>query len=238
MGYGPIEFTSDVVSGGWNAIANITSGIGKGAEALISPFFPSPQKKTPILSETVKSAGMVGQTFRPVAKENQSMVETSGMYLSDNFLSSQYAERFNAPAKVAESKALSASVSAKDSDWLGNSLTWALEQSKKISTIADSFIELWGLKPREPISEGAAEIGNSPGTVEHLQKDFYRQAETTKTWAKGFLDQVKGLFGIGYEGPAGGQPVQDVTHEIGPFTRAEFGTIAIVVIALLLLGRK
>ena len=107
MGYGPIEFTSDVVSGGWNAIANITSGIGKGAEALISPFFPSPQKKTPTVSETVKSAGMVGQTFRPVDKENQSMVETSGMYLSDNFLSSQYAERFNAPTKVKESKALS-----------------------------------------------------------------------------------------------------------------------------------
>ena len=88
--------------------------------------------------------------------------------------------------------------------------------------------------------EGAAEIGNSPGVVEHLQPDKSQRIDTIKSSASGLLDQVKGLFGIGYEGPTGAQPARDVTHDVGPFTQAQASGLAIagIVLAILFLSKK
>ena len=234
---GPIEMAGDLVSGGWGAIANITSGIGKGAEALISPFFPSPQKQAPTVSQIVAPMGATGQTFRPTDPENISMVETQKMYAEGNYIGTQYAERFNAPAKVAESKQLSASVSKKDSDWFGNTLDWALEQSKKIATVADQYMEVWDLSKREPISEGPKEVGNSPGTVTHLQKDIDKRVGTIKTTGSKLLAQFKGLFSVGYEGPTGDQPAHQTktgTEFLEPRTTIAFAAVAIIAAFLLL----
>jgi len=235
MGYGPVELAGDLVSGGWNAVANITSGIGQGAEALISPFFPSPQKHTPTVSQIVAPMGATGLTYRPVDPENMSMVETQSMYADRNFLDTQYEERFNAPAKVAESKELSASVSKKDSDWIGEGLTWALDQTKKVRTVADEFMELWGVKKREPISEGPTEIGNSPGTVTHTQKDIDKRVDTIKGMGSGMLEQIKGLFSIGYPGPTGDQPVNEPTTGTVIEPQAALVIAAVAVVAYLLL---
>lgn len=239
MGFGPVELAGGIVQGGWDAIANITSGIGKGAEALISPFFPTPQKKTPTVSQIVEPMGAAGETYRTTMLENQSMVETQKMYAHGNYIGTQYEERFNAPAKVAESKQLSASVSKKDSDWLGGGLDWALSQSKKIATVADEFMMTWDLKPREPISEGDKEIGNSPGTIVHLQKEIGKGVETVKKMGAGMWGQIKGLFGIGYSGPTGNQPVLGIKHEIEPSGKTTIGiAIVVVIVALLLLRKK
>lgn len=240
MGYGPVELAGDLVSGGWDAIANITSGIGKGAESLISPFFPSPQKQTPTVSQIVEPMGATGQTFRPTDPENPSMVETQKMYAGDNFLSSQYAERFNAPAKVAESKELSASISKKDSDWLGGGLDWALAQSKKIATVADEFMKTWDLEPRKSISEGPKETGNSPGTVTHMQQDVDKRVGTIRATGSKLLEQVKGLFSIGFEGPTGDQPAHQTKTgaEYFPEPKTTLGiAVAVVIVALLLLRK-
>lgn len=240
MGYGPVELAGDLVQGGWDAVANITSGIGKGAEALISPFFPSPQKQTPTVSQIVEPMGATGFTFRPTDPENMSMAETQKMYADDNYLGTQYAERFNAPAKVAESKQLSESVSKKDSDWIGETLDWALAQSKKIATVADEFTKTWDLESREPISEGPKEIGNSPGTVTHMQQDVDKRVGTIRATGSKLLEQVKGLFSIGYEGPTGDQPVHQTKGgtEYFPKPKATLGIAAAVGIIALLLLRK
>ncbi len=238
MGYGPIELAGDLVQGGWDAVANITSGIGKGAEALISPFFPSPQKQTPTVSQIVEPMGATGFTFRPTDPENPSMVETQGMYADRNFLGTQSAERFNAPAKVAESKKLSESVSKKDSDWISGGLDWALAQSKKIATVADEFMKTW--ESREPISEGPKETGNSPGTVTHMQQGIDKRIDIIRTIGSQLLEQVKGSFSVGYKGPTGDQPAHQTKTGTGyyPEPKATLGiAVAVCIIALLLLRK-
>ena len=226
--------SSQETSGGWMSVQNIINSIGRGAEALVSPFFPTPQKKTPTVSQINEQAGNDGLTYRPVIKENQSMVETNQMYAQSNFLGTQYEERFNPPAKVRESKNLSASVSQTETDWISGSLDWALQQSKKVDTIVDYVIDKWHLKPREPISEGPSEIGNSPCVIANMQPSEGETpaAETKVSRVTGIIDQVKGLFNLAFGGPTGPQPVNEID------SKQSLGIAAIIILALFLLVKK
>ena len=243
MGSGPLEWAGDVVAGGWNAIGNITAGLGKGAEALISPFFPSPQKSGPTVSETVAAAGGAGDTFRRTAVENQSMVETN-QWRDFNWVTSPYAANFAPTTKVEQSRRMDAMVSVQQTPFkpvetIFDVIGAGVGTATKVRTVVDEFMEIWGLKPREPISEGPKEVGNSRGDVSNVGKQVSRAAETVSAWGSAIVKQVKGLFSLGFSGPEGGQPAFGIKHEIEPSTKLTiYGAIALAVIAIILLRKK
>lgn len=237
-------FIGQTVAGGWNALANITAGIGKGASTLVSGFFPTTQRET-VKSEIVAPAGAAGQTYRPTLPENIGMMQTWSWSQKD-WLGSPQEANFAIPAKIKEGTNLAASVSPGDEskgpvetfvDVLGKFTIGATQ----IRTAADEFMEAWGLKPREPISEGPKETGASAGIVQHLNDIREKTASVLpaiQAAGSAILDQVKGLFSLGYE-PTGSQPVFSIQHELEPKTKITAGVIgAGIIIALLLLGRK
>lgn len=238
-----LGFIGQTVEGGWNALANITAGIGKGASTLVSGFFPTPQRET-IKSESIAAAGGGGQTYRTTLPENLSMGWTRN-FADQDWIGSPYQNQFAVPIKIKESKDLAAKVSTEMQrgpvETFVDVAKWGTEQAVKITTAADEFMYAWGLKKREPISEGPKETGASRGTVQYLNDIRDKTAAVlpaVKAAGGAILDQVKGLFNLGYE-PTGGQPVFSIQHELDPKTKLTAGMIAAgIIIALLLLGRK
>lgn len=230
---------TDLVSGGWDAVSNITAGIGKGASSLVGSFFPAAQRDT-IKSETVQAAGGAGQTYRPTAPEGQSWIETM-QYAEQQWIGSPYEAQFAVPAKIKESKQLAKSVSAPGAiGAIGGGLDWALEQTKKVTTLYDQLSFLW--EPRETII-AKPRAGYPEGRNERNLNDLVdRAAEVLKigkSKAGEFVNQVKGLFGLGY-GQTKKQPVFAIQHELQPSkqTWIGLGIIAAIIVVVLLLGKK
>ena len=232
-----------IIQGGWNAIENITAGIGQGASTFTGAFFPTPQREK-IKSESVAAAEGAGQTYRQTQWENPSM-HLSWNFAQKDWLDSPQEAQFAVPAKIKESQQLAAKVSAEPQrgplETFVDIARWGTEQAAKITTVADEFMVAWGLKKREPISGGAKETGNSPGTIQYLQDIRDKTAAvlpTLKAAGSAILDQVKGLFNLGYES-TGSQPVFSIQHELEPKTKITIGMAAAgIIIALLLFGRK
>jgi hypothetical protein len=195
-------------TGGWASIANILEGIGKGADFSSSSFFPTPQYNT-IRSDTVERAGADGLPYRQTTAENQSMIETD-WWARLGWVGSPYEDSNAIPVKVAESKGLDQSVSATKSgpvettdwgDWGRVAETGVMLYDK----IKDIF------SPRETV-EGEPRAGTIEGRNEQQTNiDVNRSADVITT-AKGFYDQVKGLFGLGYP-QTEPQPAAPVQHE-------------------------
>jgi len=238
-----LGFIGQTVEGGWNALANITAGIGKGASALVSGFFPTSQRET-IKSESVLAAGGSRMTYRPVLPENIGMLQTWNWSQEDWRTPNPYQAQFAVPAKVKESQDLAAKVSTGPQrgplETFVDFATWGTEQVSTITTVADDFMVAWGMKKREPISEGPKETGASRGTIQYLQDIRDKTAEVlpaVKAVGGALLDQVKGFFSLGYE-PTGGQPVFSIQHELDPKTKTTAMVVVVIIIAILLLGRK
>lgn len=221
-------YGSDLVGGGWDALDNITAGIGQ-------TIFPAQQRQT-VKSETVESAGGVGQTFRPTAPENMSMVETS-QWRNQGWLDSPYQEELSVGFKSAESQQL-AEIMGQKADPFDASLDWALAQTKKVTTLYDELKGFW--EPREVIKETPREGYPAGKDVRHLNEITEKGAEVIKAgkaWIGGVYDQVKGLFNLGFD-PTGKQPVFAIEHEIEPSVKIGIGVIAAAVILVLLLRKK
>jgi len=239
-----LGFIGQTVEGGWNAIANITSGIGKGAGTLVSGFFPTSQREKVAGGSPAPAEGS-GLTYRPVLPENIGMHQTWSWSQKEWETPNPYQEQFAIPTKTKESQDLAAKVSAKPQQGAVETIVDVFGKftigATKIRTAADQFMEAWGLKPREPISEGPKETGASAGVIQHLNDLRDKTAAvvpTLKAAGSAILDQVKGLFNLAYE-PTGGQPVFGIQHEIGKGTKITVGmAVAGIIIALLLLGRK
>lgn len=233
------ELASGLVSGGWDAIQNITAGIGKGASTLVSGFFPTPQRET-IKSETVQAAGGAGQTYRTIAPEGQSWIETM-QWAGDQWLGSPYEQQFAIPTKIQESKELAKSVSPeKSGDWIGEGLDWALQQTGKITTLVDELQSVFD-KPREPI-KGEPGQGPAAGSQSHLNDLISRAAEVLnlgKATVSGFVNQVKGLFNLGF-GQTAAQPGFAIQHDIQPTRQTWIGLaiIGAIILVVILWGRK
>lgn len=227
-----------IVQGSWNALQNIQDTIGKGASTFVSGFFPTQQREKVTGGSPAQAEG-AGLTYRPVLPEFQSLAD---MWLLEKSAATggigPY-ELQSASAKVQESQQLAAKISTETQrgpvetivDVFGKFTTGAT----KIRTAADEFMMAWGLKPREPISEG------SGGVIQNLD-DLKTAGAQVFTLMKGagnaILDQVKGLFNLGYE-PTGSQPVFSIQHELDPKTKTTaMVAVAAIVIALLLFGRK
>ena len=215
---------TDLVSGGWNAIDNIL--------AYGTPF-PAQQRQT-VKSETVQAAGGTGQTFRPTAPENPSMVETS-QWSNQGWLNSPYQEELSVGFKSAESIAL-AEVMGPKADPFGESLEWALAQTKKVTTLYDQLKGIWA--PREVITETPREGYPEGKDVRHLNETIEKGADVIKA-GKALIgkayDQVQGLFSRGFE--QGKQPVFSIEHELEPTVKIGIGVIVAAVILVLLLRK-
>lgn len=221
-----LVYGSDLVSGGWDALDNITAIIG-------SDYFPAIQRQT-VKSETVEAAGGSGQTFRPTAPENPSMVESKKWSLA-GWLGSPYQEELSVGFKSAESQQL-AEVMGPKADPFGVTLDWALAQTKKVTTLYDQLSGLW--QPREVITETPREGYPEGQDVRHLNETIEKGAEVIKAGraliGKAY-DQVKGLFNLGFE--QGKQPVFSIEHELEPTVKIGIGVIAAAIILVLLLRK-
>ena len=230
-----VQMATDLVSGGWNALSNVIASIGKGAETVIGSVFPAQQRQT-VKSETVEAAGGTGQTFRPTAPENPSMIESKEWSLA-GWLGSPYQDELSVGSKTAESQQLAETMGPK-SDPFGETLDWALSQTKKVTTLFDQLRGLW--EPREVITETPREGYPEGQDVRHLNETIEKGAEVLKAgkaWIGGVYDQVKGLFNLGFD-QTGKQPVFSIEHEIEPSVKIGIGVIAAAVILLLLLRKR
>ena len=219
------QYGSYLASGGWDAIENLI-GIG-------TPF-PA-QQRTTVKSETVLAAGTTGETFRTTIPENQSMIE-SAAWRASNWENSPYAEDLAVGFKTAESQQLAEAMGPK-SDPIGETLGWALAQTKKITTLYDQIMGT--REPREVIVE-TPRAGYPEGQdVRHLNETIDKGAEMIeagKAWIGGVYDQVKGLFNLGFD-QTGKQPVFSIEHELEPTVKIGIGVIAAAVILILLLRK-
>ena len=217
---------TDLVSGGWDAIDNIL--------ATGTPF-PAQQRST-IKSETAQAAGGTGQTYRPTAPENPSMIETE-QWRDAGWWGSPYQDELSIGAKTAESQQLAAVMGPK-ADPMGEGLDWALSQTVKVTTLFDQLKGMW--EPREVIVETPREGSPEGKDVKNLNQIVAKGADVIKagkSWIGGVYDQVKGLFNLGFD-QTGKQPVFSIEHEIEPTVKIGIGVIAAAVILVLLLRKR
>jgi len=230
-----LTLAADLVGGGWDAVTNIVAGIGKGAGSVWTSVFPAQQRET-VKSETVQAAGGTGMTYRPTVQENQSMVETSQWY-ANSWQGSPYQQELSVTAKQAESKQLAEKIGP-PADPFGESLGWALEQTKSVVTLFDQFREIWD--PREVIEEKPREGYPDGKNVKHLNETVDKGAKVLKAgsvWVGDVFDQVKGLFNLAFD-PTGKQPVFSIKHELEPTAKIGIGVIAAIIILILLLRKR
>jgi len=242
------EFVGSTVQGGWNAISNIASGIGRGASSFVSGFFPTPQQPGPIRSNIVAAAEGTGTTSRLTVPENPSMLETMAQN-AQNWMNSPYEEQFSKPsdyyAETYKTDALGRKVLEMSTEpstgpiqTLVGALRWGTSQVAAIRTAADEFMQAWNPTRREPINQGPREIGNSPGSVQNLNDSQTAGANviaTLMTAGSNLLNQAKGLFNTGYQGDS--QPVFSIQHEIEPTVKYGMVAAGVIIVVLLLMGR-
>lgn len=240
------DLAGGLVTGGWDSVANIVSGIGSGVSRIGSTFFPAAQR-TKVISEITQPAGGSGDIFREnVLPENMSMLETA-KYVEQQWLGSPYQDQFSIPTKVQESKDLNSFVSSQKqnpiTDLFANvlgGLKGIAGATKEIKTVVDEIGGLWGL--RTPIPGGKQEIGNSPGATANTQPPKTAGADilsAIKGLGSGIAEQVKGLYNLAFP-QQGKQPAFGIQHEISPTTGLSVGLIAAVgaIILVMILTRR
>lgn len=246
MGNGPIEWAGGLVQGGWDALANVTNTIGKGVGGIGRTFFPEPQRNT-IVSEITQGAGASGLTYPDYSIESPSLWETA-LWADQEWIGSPYADQYAVTTMNQESKDLASQVSVTKQNPIGDmfadiigGMRWAGQQVSEIKTLADEITGPW-MQPREVI-RGIPTAGYPDGTNDqHLNDWSNRGAEVlgaVKAGAEGILNQVKGLFNIGFP-QTGGQPAFGISHEIKPSFGLTTGAIIVIALILILIvfGRK
>ena len=113
-------------------------------------------------------------------------------------------------------------------DDLNEGLDWALETTKKVTTVYDQLKWMW--EPREKIV-ATPRTGTAEGVdARNTNIEVNRGADVYET-AKDFYAQVRGLFGLGYPSNEK-QPVPIVQPapviQQGSTAGMSFGTIAII----------
>ena len=236
-----------VIQGGWNAIENITAGIGKGASAFTSEFFPTSQREKVAGGGPAPAEGS-GMTYRPVLPENLGMMQTWSWSQKDWLTPNPYQAQFAVPAKIKESQELAAKVSSPEpwtkpwtdtakKVWKGaTGITEAINEQLPDILLA-KLGQAIGLQGTS-VSDTKKTKENPEGLMQNLQNIIERGAETTRAFGTGILEQMKGLFNLAF-GQTGSQPVFGIQHEIGKETKITIGMAAAgIIIAILLLGRK
>lgn len=208
-----IEAAGGLISGGWDAISNITSGIGKGISRIGSTFFPA-QQQARIESNTIQQANYASTPF-PKSQQAATVYELYAPPPSPN----QYQYYGDPTALVGPTQAPGQAPELNLWDRISKGVEWAGQQAGKIKGIADIF------KPPPaptPPNTGAKVV------------------QMAKAGANAILDQIKGLFNLGFpqQGP---QPAFGITHQVTPSPGLSTGLIVagiILVIIVLTKGKK
>lgn len=85
----------------------------------------------------------------------------------------------------------------------------AARSAQKFKTIADQFIDDWGLRPQKRVDAGVA--GNPPAPKisdypsQWSKESLDQKIQAVRTDASALGTQIKGLFNLAYESPTGGQ---------------------------------
>jgi len=223
------------VAGAAGGVANTIGDLGAGLSDTISrgftTFFPADTGQ-PIKSNIAQPAGASGLTYRPVAADSPSVWESAQMAAQD-WINTPFENQYAIPAKVQQSQQLNRSVSS-TTGGIGGLLEGVYKTGEQILTGAEKigglyreFKNAFDYEPRSPINEG------DPNKV--VRYTNQRQPEGAnvltlmKTYGEGMLQQVKGLFNLGYEQEQK-QPAFQVEHELQPGNKLT-GIIIVLVIA-------
>ena len=192
-----------------------------------SGFFPAAQRTT-IKSEMTQAAGGTGQTYRQTSTDAPSVWDSLAMSLKGWF-GTPYQDQYSVTAKQAESKELASLVEGNSTNTITGTLDWALAQSKKIGTLWDQI--------KKPTDQTREVVEGTRTDEAHYNDNQDRSADTfSKIGA--VLDQVKGLFNLGFP-QDGSQPVVTVGHEISatPTLAIGAGVIALIIIIAILVKK-
>jgi len=225
---------TDLVAGSWAALDNVLASLNVGLQP--SGFYPTPQRNT-IKSESLQAMGGSGTTYRQTAPQNQSVLESVGYALA-GWLGSPYEKQYSVTSKTAESQSLAALVETKKPGPIDEGLDWALNTTKKIGTLWDQLSGLFG-KKREVIKE-TPRAGSPEGKdVQNVNDTGNRSADVDKvmTYAGQIINQVKGLFGLGYPQTTP-QPAAGIQTELGGLAGLSVTSLLIIGVILYLLARK
>jgi hypothetical protein len=247
---GILSGVGGLVAGGWDAVSNVVDYAGSGVSTLASGFFPAPQVEQ-VQHLSIQPMGGSGMTYRPVAADAPSFRETAQMAI-DNWLGSPYEE--NLSTTRAGTTSLDHMIQATQNrpgplDSVGNLVDWlrtgseqVLGTARSIRTAADELMELFGVTPRETIP-GTPRAGSQEGRDETHYNDLRSMGamvyEAVQGWGSNFVDQMKGLFGIGYT-PTQSQPGFAIRHELSPSRGTTIGIAGVIAVLVIvwLLGKK
>lgn len=104
----------------------------------------------------------------------------------------------------------------------------------EFKTIADDFIDDWGLRPEKRV--GAAVPGRpvAPAIYDYpsqwSKESLDRSIKDVRTTVSGLGKQIKGLFNLAYESPTGGQTAQRLPSPVD-----SLGVSPLLILALLAL---
>jgi hypothetical protein len=237
----PLSDTGRLVDGG---IENIENTRGEVLSTQPSGFFPTPQREQ-VISEMHAPAGAEGQTYRDIIQENQSMIETD-WWNRIGWIGTPYEQQYAEIPKRRESIDLSESVSGTVKEEMPQNLLGdilgTIRAGGQIGTVVSEFLYNWGITDREPV-RGTPRAGYPAGTDDTHYSNWTSKAADVVTVGKriggAFLNQVKGLFNLGYKGPEGPQPVFAIQHELEPSVKiGAIGIVAIILLVIFLIRRK
>ena len=235
------EYGRQTTSGG---IENIEAGRTQSLSTAPSGFFPTPQRDR-VISEMNAPAGADGDTYREPIQENQSMIQTD-WWNNIGWVNTPYEQQFAIGPKRQESAAIAESVSSSMAqpggpDLLADMLD-TIKGGSQIGTVVNEFLNTWGIVDR-PVVKGTPRAGYPAGTDDTHYNTWANMGADVVTVGKriggAFIDQVKGLFNLGYSGPSGSQPVFSIQHELEPGIKiGAVGIAAVIILVIFLMRRK
>ena len=213
------EFIGDIVGGGWDAVSNVVTGIGKGVSDFGSGFFPQPQRDK-VVSEIVAPVNTGGISYRDITPDAKSISETAAW--AENFwLDSPYEAQYSPTFMRAEGSQLDQAVSMTQSKtWADNLVDFfsgvketaagVFSEAGKFKTVFDDFRDIFGASRRETVT-GTPRAGYPEGRDEtYYNQDQPGGADVVTAYGRAFFDQIKGLFSLGYKSPQGAQPASSI----------------------------
>lgn len=241
-------FLGEIVAGGWDAVDNVINSIGRTTGSIIRPFFPEPQKQE-VTNLPIKQAVTAGAPYRPTDPELPSFWETMSMR-ANQWLESPFEAQFAPQLDTTPIEQMVKTTQPKSPDFIrtlgdimGGILKGtreAVEIGKEFRTVADEFLDVWGLSGRDPVT-GKPRAGYPEGRNEIHWNDLRSWGAavtgTMQAWGEGIVKQVKGLFNIGF-GQEAAQPAFAIKHEVAPSRGLSIGAIAIAAIIVFMLWKR
>lgn len=226
------EFVGNIVSGGWDAINNITTGVSNFGSNLFggaSGFFPTAQKKEPLSSSLMQPTIFSQNNFRVTSPDAPSLRETAA-WAYDNWFDSPYENQFGIHETVpAVSGWFDPWKGAVDTVW--NAATGAFSNIN--DQLPNLLMQKLGLVPK-------AQPQNSQGAVVYQVPGSQNTNPAPATYPAGWFEQMAGLFGLGYPA-AGATPAVPISPPtVAQKAGISTGIIVLIggAIVLVMLARK